>query len=103
MPPRQCVTSNLESITVADEHRTEETIALLPCPFCAKPDTVCLTDSTEFHVIDCECRDIDDGNCVSYAVVCDARAPGGPGGCGASGGFAVTKAKAVEKWNRRPT
>lgn len=77
-------------------------LRLAPCPFCGKLETVKLTDSSEYHMIDCECQqDYDAENDRSYAVVCDASKPKGPGGCGASGGFAPTRELAVERWNLR--
>lgn len=75
--------------------------SLLACPYCGKSDTVSVTDSTEFHMIDCECNDVDEGNDRTFAVVCDASRPKGPGGCGASGGFHPTRSAAIAAWNRR--
>lgn len=73
---------------------------LLPFPFCGKTDTLSVTSAAELN-----CEDDDDFNAWphsdSYAVMCDASSPGGPGGCGAMGGFAPTESEAVEKWNKR--
>lgn len=70
---------------------------LRQCPFCGQTTTLVVSGSSEFHDEDCCGRDHDD----SYAVFCDASTEAKRGGCGASGGFQPTKAKAVAKWNRR--
>lgn len=73
--------------------------SLAPCPFCGHSAAPKVIDSEEFaDIVDGE---FDASNSVSYAVVCDASNPGGPGGCGAMGGFAPTEAAAVDLWNRR--
>lgn len=70
---------------------------LLPCPFCGRSDTTKFWLSSEMHA-DCE---NDAGNDDSVAVVCDAATPNGPGGCGASSGFAATYDEAADRWNQR--
>lgn len=70
------------------------------CPFCGKRDTLKLTTMQEL---------IEEGeddpepwlHSDSWAVMCDASSPGGPGGCGASGGFFPSDHAAVAAWNRR--
>jgi hypothetical protein len=69
---------------------------LLPCPFCGQPDAMAIWTNHEM----CECEE-DEGNALSYAVVCDASKPKGKGGCGGSAGFQASEAKAIEVWNRR--
>jgi len=71
---------------------TEE---LKPCPMCGKSVAKVTTSSDMFP------EQEDEGNSESYAVVCDAHMPNGPGGCGASGGFAQTEGEAIAAWNRR--
>lgn len=68
---------------------------LKPCPFC---------NSTEnLEVISCEetcCDDVICEDCPhkpQYTVCCNAR----ESGCGVTSGYAETKEKAIEKWNRR--
>lgn len=66
------------------------------CPMCSHATAPNLTSWSEtFPEIDHE------GSAESYAVFCDASMPGGPGGCGASGGFRPTEADAIAAWNRR--
>lgn len=73
---------------------------LKPCPFCGQQKTLILIPASQYHA-----DDEDDGYSYShsetYAVMCDASSPGGPGGCGASSGFKPTEAEAVTLWNRR--
>lgn len=71
-------------------------IALLPCPFCGKQHTVKVVPASEIFGDDEPYQHTE-----SYAGMCDAAKPDGPGGCGASGGYALTEAEAVEKWNLR--
>lgn len=78
---------------------TDLVVSLRACPFCGSDYAPMVTGSSEYHDIDCECADRSHDD--SYAVVCDASSPGGRGGCGASGGFSLTKAEAVDRWNRR--
>lgn len=71
---------------------------LAPCPFCShttapKPWTYREMVGEDYW---------DDGNADSFAVVCDAEKPDGPGGCGGSGGFFPTEEAAIAAWNRRP-
>ncbi len=69
---------------------------LLPCPHCGKSVAVV---TTAFEMW----PEHEEGNAESYAVMCDAHRPGGPGGCGASGGFFSTETEAIAAWNRRPS
>lgn len=70
-----------------------------PCPFCGMTASIAIMPASEIHD-DCEGYD-HYGHDESYAVVCDASQPNGPGGCGASGGFQPTKKAAWVAWNRR--
>jgi len=66
---------------------------LLPCPFCGSSDSVSIehdSATTQGPVT----------TYGAYYVVCDASTHG-PGGCGASGTFSLTKAEAIAAWNRR--
>ena len=75
-----------------------ERAALLPCPFCGK--SVCkVTTAAELAAEDDE--DYIDEHSPSWAVICDAHKPNGPGGCGASGGFFPSEAEAVSAWQAR--
>lgn len=76
----------------------EKLLHLSPCPFCGKSETVIVVSS--FDDEDDEFAE-DHGHPECFAVVCSAKNPGGPGGCGASGGYFVDKPKAIAKWNRR--
>lgn len=68
---------------------------LKPCPMCGKSVAVVTTSAEMWPDY------ADDGCADSFAVVCDASAPNGPGGCGASGGFVPTESAAIERWNAR--
>lgn len=68
---------------------------LKACPMCGKSVAVVTTSAEMWPDYE------DDGCADSFAVMCDASAPNGPGGCGASGGFAPTEAKAIAAWNTR--
>jgi hypothetical protein len=71
--------------------------ALAPCPFCAHTTAPKVTAASELH-------GDEEGwyeHTESYAVICDASTPGGPGGCGCQGGFKPTPEAAIENWNRR--
>jgi hypothetical protein len=70
---------------------------LPPCPFCGK-SVGKLTHARELADDPEEYMHSD-----SWAVLCDAASPDGPGGCGASGGFFPTEAEAIAAWNRRAT
>lgn len=72
------------------------TDALLPCPFC-KHETAPIVTTADDLWPDHE----DEGNAPSFAVMCNAERPDGPGGCGASGGFRPSEAEAIATWNRR--
>lgn len=71
------------------------------CPFCGRHDTLTLTTAQELAEQDSD----HDGefweHSDSWAVICDASRPNGPGGCGASGGFFPSEDEAVAAWNRR--
>ena len=73
---------------------------LKPCPFCGATNTLKVTSAAELN-----CEDEEEFNAWphsdSFAVMCDASRPGGPGGCGAMGGFFPTKADAVAAWSKR--
>lgn len=73
------------------------------CPFCGATHTLKITTAQalaeEDSAYDGEFWEHSD----SFAVMCDASKPGGPGGCGASGGFAPSEAEAIARWDRRPT
>ncbi len=74
--------------------------ALLPCPFCGLTHALKVVSAEELA------NEGDDDaepwmHSPSFAVVCDASRPDGPGGCGSQGGFKPTEAEAVENWNRR--
>ena len=65
---------------------------LKPCPFCGKEKPIYTTCAEEACGEDCiEC------NKLTYSVVCSLRHDG----CGASGGFYITKEEAAAAWNRR--
>ena len=70
------------------------------CPFCGQGHTLKLTTAQEIAE---EGEDDPEPwmHSDSWAVICDASKPGGPGGCGANGGFAPTEHEAVRKWNQR--
>lgn len=70
-------------------------LELKPCPMCCM-SVAHVTTSSEMWP-----EHEDEGNAESYAVICDAHKPDGPGGCGASGGFRPTEAEAIAAWNRR--
>lgn len=69
---------------------------LAPCPFCGRTDA--LAEAW---------RSVEDGDDWtgehddSAYIVCDASNPGGPGGCGASGGHRPTMSEARSAWNTR--
>lgn len=77
-------------------------IKLRECPFCGKKDTVDFTDAkeleecTKFESEDCPCYE-EMPSCYCVAVVCSVYKKG----CGAISGYAVTREKAIELWNRR--
>ena len=77
-----------------------QAVALKPCPFCGATKPLKVTSAAELN-----CDDDDEfaswPHSDSFAVMCDARRPGGPGGCGASGGFFGTEAEAIAAWNKR--
>lgn len=74
--------------------------ALKPCPFCELHHSLKLTTAEELAN---EGEDDPEPwtHSDSFAVICDASRPNGPGGCGASGGFKPTAIEAIETWNRR--
>ena len=70
------------------------------CPFCGHAHALKLTTAQELA----EDGEVDPEPWMhsdSWAVMCDASSPNGPGGCGASGGFFPTEAEAVRRWNAR--
>lgn len=73
---------------------------LKPCPFCGKSHTLKLT-TAEDMANEGEDDQLPWEHSASWAVVCDASSPKGPGGCGATGGFMPTEAEAVAVWNTR--
>ena len=83
-----------------DEGDMPNAVVLKPCPFCGATRTLEVTSAAELN-----CEDKEEFSAWphsdSYAVMCDAHQPGGPGGCGASGGFFLSEAEAVAAWNRR--
>jgi Restriction alleviation protein Lar len=74
--------------------------ALKPCPFCGATKPLHVTSAAALN-----CEDEEEFNSWphsdSYAVMCDATKPRGPGGCGASGGFFPTEDDAIAAWNKR--
>lgn len=68
--------------------------ALLPCPFCGSKKAPMFWDADEAGFWDSE-------TFLTFAVVCSASKPKGPGGCGASGGFFEQPQDAANAWNRR--
>lgn len=66
---------------------------LLPCPFCGKTETLCITREPYYW------DNILKG--YQYQVVCDAS--GNNGGCGSSCGFKDSMTEVKEAWNRRAT
>lgn len=75
--------------------------ALKPCPFCGKTHTAEITTAQELAEQDSDYDGEFWQHSDSFAVICNASRPNGPGGCGASGGFFATKAEAIAAWNRR--
>ena len=78
-----------------------QAVALKPCPFCGKHNTLTLTTAQELAEQDSNYDGEFWEHSDSWAVMCDAHRPGGPGGCGASGGFFGAEADAVAAWNKR--
>lgn len=67
------------------------------CPFCGKTETLRIVCSSEQW-------DEDLGefpHTDAYAVCCDASDENKRRGCGATGGYQLTKSKAVDAWNKR--
>jgi hypothetical protein len=73
---------------------------LKPCPFCGKTNALKLTTAEEL-ANEGEDDPMPWDHSPSWAVICDASKPLGPGGCGASGGFFPTEDDAIAAWNRR--
>ncbi len=78
-----------------------EVHALKACPFCGKQHTLKLTTAQELAEEDGDYDGEFWEHSDSWAVMCDAHRPGGPGGCGASGGFKPSEIEAVQAWNLR--
>lgn len=74
---------------------------LKPCPFCGKTGPAKITTAQELAEQDSDYDGEFWDHSDSYAVICNASRPNGPGGCGASGGFKPTEAEAIEAWNKR--
>lgn len=70
------------------------------CPFCGKADTLRLVTDHEL-MLEYGRKKKTLPDYVNWVVLCDATTPGGPGGCGASGGYGKTKEIALMKWERR--
>lgn len=79
---------------------TSPTPTLTACPFCGKTDTLILTTAEEL-ANEGEDDPAPWEHSPSWAVICDASKPRGPGGCGAQGGFMPAEAEAIAAWNRR--
>jgi hypothetical protein len=73
---------------------------LLPCPFCGMVRSLKVVSAEELANEGDDDQDPWEHS-DSYAVVCDASRPDGPGGCGAQGGFKLTVTEAIENWNTR--
>lgn len=72
------------------------------CPFCGKSETLTIGKASDAFSEPDECGDPSPYmHTETYAVVCDASKPDGPGGCGASGGYKLTEDEAIAAWNRR--
>ena len=83
------------------EHQgNHHTAALKPCPFCGNAKTPELVSAAELY---CESQEELDSwpHSDSYAVICNASKPRGPGGCGATGGFCPSERLAMQGWNKR--
>jgi hypothetical protein len=67
---------------------------LLACPFCGKTNTLELITAEELAN---EGEDDPEPwqHPPSWAVICDASQPRGPGGCGGTGGFMPSEDEAV--------
>jgi plasmid stabilization system protein ParE len=76
------------------------TAELKPCHSCGHATAPKIVRASDVFECNC-CGEFDDSSGESFAVMCDAHKPNGPGGCGASSGFYATAAEAVEKWNTR--
>lgn len=71
--------------------------AFLPCPFCGQTDPLKIITGAELMDDEQEYWT----HSESFAVICNAAKPDGPGGCGACGGFGNSEADAVANWNKR--
>ena len=79
----------------------DKAVHLLPCPFCGQSHTLVTITAQELAEQDSDYDGEFWEHSESWAVICDASRPDGPGGCGANGGFKPTKDEAIEVWNRR--
>lgn len=70
--------------------------SLLPCPHCGATSdgSVRVGTAGEDHE---ECCELQAGQVESFAVCCDFNA----GGCGAGGGYRLSRDEAIEAWNNR--
>ena len=75
--------------TMSDEN-------LKPCPICGKTEALDVVSNVD----ECCCGECAHG--TAWTVVCDASTGSNKGGCGASGGYQDSPAKAVDHWNARP-
>jgi hypothetical protein len=87
-------------MTTHQDTSTEREV-LKACPFCGKTHTAKIIRAQELAEQDSDYDDEFWPHSDSFAVICDASIPNGPGGCGASGGFFPTEAEAVAAWQRR--
>lgn len=72
---------------------------LKSCPFCGQSHTLKITAASELFADEDE--EVPYMHSETYAVICDASKPKGPGGRGGQAGFHDTEAEAIEAWNRR--
>lgn len=63
---------------------------LLPCPFCGVTGPAKIATSQDLKGPEC-------GSESDFTIVCDAQ----KSGCGATCGYAASKERAIQKWNRR--
>jgi hypothetical protein len=81
---------------MTEAHQTEEQ-QLKACPFCQSalaPEALSEHEMEDLGDCDCDCHANAHQN---FAVCCCANS----GGCGAIGGFEISKRAAIKKWNAR--